>query len=142
MKTIYIDCNVLIDWLIDREPFSFYATTLISLTEAKEIESYVSALTLANTYYVIRKELNKKIAEEFLKDSLKLFRIIDLTADIVEISITNKYKNFEDDLHYYSAVENSIEYIITRSKKDFKSEDIMIMDAEEFISEYSNSITR
>jgi len=43
---------------MDREPFSYYAAKLITLTEEKKIKSLVSALTLANTYYIIRKELN------------------------------------------------------------------------------------
>jgi len=135
MKNIYIDCNILIDWLMDREPFSYYAAKLITLTEEKKIISKVSALTLANTYYIIRKELNTKIAEEFLKDSLKLFTIIDITGNIVKSAIENKFKDFEDDLHYQTALSNFIPYLITRNKKDFKNDKIKIMDAEEFIKE-------
>ena len=139
MKNVYVDCNILIDWLMDREPFSYYAAKLISLTEEKRIRSHVSALTLANTYYIIRKELNIKIAEEFLKDSLKLFNITDLTAGMVESAVQNKFKDFEDDLHYQTAVSNSISYLITRNKKDFKKDKIKIVDAEEFIKEFESA---
>ena len=136
MKNIYIDCNILIDWLMDRKPFSYYAAKLITLTEEKKIISNVSALTLANTYYIIHKELNKKIAEEFLKDSIKLFNIVDLTADMTKSAIKQKFKDFEDDLHYHTALSNSIPYLITRNKKDFKKDTIKIMDAEEFIRDF------
>ena len=133
MRRVYIDCNILLDWLLRREPYSFYATQLISLTEKKEIESYVSPLTLANAHYIIKKMLNEKVADQFTKDSLSLFRIADITADIVQKAISNKYHDFEDDLHYFTAVNNSIEFLITRNIKDFRQEKIKIMDAENFI---------
>ena len=133
MIKAYIDCNILIDWLLDREPFSFYATKIIELAENKEIEAYVSALTLANTYYVISKELNRKLADEFLKDSLKIFQFTDITKKTIKESIEKKHKDFEDDLHYQTAVENKLDYLITRNKKDFKKTNIMVVDSEEFL---------
>jgi len=62
----YIDCNILIDWLLDRGPYSFYAAKVIELIEQNKIKSYISPLILANTYYIVSKTLNKKIAEEFI----------------------------------------------------------------------------
>jgi predicted nucleic acid-binding protein len=133
MTKAYLDCNILIDWLLDREPFSFYATKIIELAENKEIEAYVSALTLANTYYIISKELNRKLADEFLKDSLKLFQFTDITKNTIKEAIEKKNKDFEDDVHYQAAVENKLDYLITRNKKDFKKTNIMVVDSEEFL---------
>jgi predicted nucleic acid-binding protein len=133
MIKAYIDCNILIDWLLEREPFSYYATKIIELAENKEIEAYVSALTLANTYYIISKELNRKVADEFLKDSLKLFQFIDITKNTIKEAIQKKNKDFEDDLHYHAAVVNKLDYLITRNKKDFKKTNIILADSEEFI---------
>ena len=132
MIKAYIDCNILIDWLLDREPYSYFASRIIQLTEQNKIESYISPLILANTYYIISKTLNKKVADEFVKDSLKLFKFIDMTEDIIRNAIDNKYKDFEDDLHYYTATAFSLDYLITRNKKDFRDEKIQIVDAEEF----------
>ena len=58
MIKAYIDCNILIDWLLEREPYSYYAAKVIEYTEEEKIISYISALTLANTYYIITKELS------------------------------------------------------------------------------------
>ena len=138
MTKIYIDCNILIDWLVDREPFSYYASKIIELTEKKKIESYISALTLASTYYLIAKELSKKIANQFLRDSATLFRFTDLPGSVIRKAIEKKYKDFEDDLHYYTAVEYKLDFLITRNKKDFKSENIVIIDAEEFVKLQDN----
>lgn len=136
MEKIYIDCNIIIDWLTDREPFSVYADELFTLIESRQVEGYVSPLALANTYYLLTKHFNKKIAYEFLNDCQELFKIIDLSKDIVIQAINNKYKDFEDDLHYYTARKNKIKYIITRNKKDFKTQEEKILTAEEYITYY------
>ena len=137
MKRVYVDCNILIDWLLEREPYSLYAAKLIELTETGEIESFVSAVTLANTYFIIRRTLNQKVADEFLKDSVSLFSFADITSNTITKAINNKYRDFEDDLHYYAAIDQSIEYLITRNKKDFRQEGIELLDAEQFVKRHS-----
>ncbi len=133
MIKAYIDCNILIDWLIDRDPYSYYAAKIIESTEEDKIKIYVSALTLANTYYIVSKKLDKRIADEFLKDSLTLFQFVNITEKAIKNAIEDRYKDFEDDLHYHTAVEFKLDYIITRNKKDFKNKKIKIVDSEEFL---------
>ena len=100
MDKLYIDCNILIDWLTDRFPFSIYAEKLISVIEKKKVAAFVSQLTLANAYYIVQKHNNKKLADEFLKDCLTLFNIIDITGSTTIKAIKERYKDFEDHLHY------------------------------------------
>ena len=142
MKKVYLDCNILIDWLLDREPYSYYASKVIELTEENKIISFVSGLTLANTYYIIKKELNKEIANEFLKDSLNLFKFLSITEFTIKKAISKQYKDFEDDLHYTASIENDIDYLITRNKKDFPKNKIKIVDAKEFLEINFNLLTK
>ncbi|NQT24760.1 PIN domain-containing protein [candidate division KSB1 bacterium] len=133
MDKLFIDCNILLDWLTDRPPFSQHAEKLLTLIEKNQVEGFVSPLTLSNTYYVLRKQTIKKIANEFLKDSRILFNIIDITKDITIEAIENKFKDFEDDLHYYTAQRNNLNFIITRNKSDFIKDKINILTAEEYL---------
>lgn len=140
MKSVYIDCNILIDWLLDREPFSSFSARLIELIETKKVNGYVSPLTIANTYYIISKEINKKIAYEFVYDCLKIFTITEINRQNIEEAIEYKFKDFEDDLHISIAHQLNIDHVITRNKKDFVSDKFQIVDAEEFIKIYENEI--
>jgi len=133
MIKAYIDCNILLDWLLDREPFSSYSAKIIELTETKKILGLVSPLTLANTYYVISKELNKKIADEFIIDSLRIFSVPGISLKNVKEAVSNKFKDFEDDVHSSIAAENNVDFLITRNKKDFKNDRFKVLDAEEFL---------
>lgn len=133
MIKAYIDCNILLDWLLDREPFSSYSAKIVELTENKKIISLVSPLTLANSYYIITKEINKKIADEFISDCLRIFPVIGITSKNVEEAVLNRYKDFEDDIHTSIAAENNVDYLVTRNKKDFRSEKFKVVNAEEFL---------
>ena len=133
MIKAYIDCNILLDWLLDREPFSSYSAKIIELIETRKILGLVSPLTLANTYYVISKELNKKIADEFILDSLRIFSVPGISLKNVKEAVTNKFRDFEDDIHSAIAAENNVDFLITRNKKDFKSDKFRVLDAEEFL---------
>lgn len=133
MEKLLIDCNILIDWLTDRPPFSVYADTLLGLIEKKIVQGFVSPLTLSNTYYILRKQTNKRIANEFLDDVKNLFDIVDVTKEITLLAIKNRYKDFEDDLHYQTAIKNNIDFLITRNKTDFLQDTIQIMTAEEYL---------
>ena len=133
MDKLLIDCTILIDWLTDRPPFSSYADRLLVLIENKIVQGFVSPLTLSNTYYILRKQTNKRIANEFLNDVKNLFRIIDITKGITLSAIENRYKDFEDDLHYQTAIKNNIDFIITRNKTDFLKDKIHIMTAEGYL---------
>lgn len=135
MKQVYLDCNIILDWIIDRQPFSLYAIELIDLIEKKKIKGFVSPLVLANCFYIIQREKGKEISKSFLQDSLKLFSFIDNTKTDLELAIKNGYKDFEDDLHYFSVINNQLNVIVTRNKKDFKSEKIQLFTAEEFLVE-------
>lgn len=133
MIKAYIDCNILLDWLLDREPFSSYSAKIIELIETRKILGLVSPLTLANTYYVISKELNKKIADEFILDSLRIFSVPGISLKNVKEAVANKFRDFEDDIHTSIAAENNVDFLITRNKKDFKSDQFKVLDAEEFL---------
>lgn len=133
MIKAYIDCNILLDWLLDREPFSSYSAKIIELIETRKILGLVSPLTLANTYYVISKELNKKIADEFILDSLRIFSVPGISLNNVKEAVANKFKDFEDDIHSSIAAENNVDFLITRNKKDFKNDQFKVLDAEEFL---------
>jgi len=55
MTDIFIDTDVIIDFLIDREPHSREAAIIFTLIEQKKLKGFVSSLTFSKLYYVLRK---------------------------------------------------------------------------------------
>ena len=135
MKQLFIDTNIVIDLLSRRELFYEYAAKLFSLADKKEVELYVSALTFANTNYILTKNNNADKARSILQKFKVLITVVELTDKVIELALNDKsFKDFEDGLQYYSALEADCDIMITRNLKDFKSAEIPVITAQTFIA--------
>lgn len=132
MPKILVDTNIVIDLLSKRENFYEEAQELFSLSE-KETILYVSALTFANTYYLLSKYLKPDKTKEILKKFKLLVKVLELNNKIIELALESDFKDFEDAIEYCTALENDIDFIITRNKKDFKKSKIPVMNAKEYL---------
>jgi len=138
MKNLFIDTNIVLDLLAKREPFYESSAKLFSLADRNVIQLSVSSLTFANTNYVLSKLKSTSEAKEILRKFKLLVHIVSLSEKIVDLALNNSaFKDFEDGLQYYSAIESNQDIIITRNQKDFKSSLLSIMSAEEFLSSLS-----
>ena len=135
MSRLLIDTNIVIDLLSKREEFYDEAADLFSRADKKELELTISSLTFANTNYIITKLKSSKEAREILRKFKVLVEILSLDDKITELALSDEnFSDFEDGLQYYSAIENQIDIIITRNKKDFKNSKIPVLTAKEFLS--------
>jgi predicted nucleic acid-binding protein len=135
MKKLFVDTNIVLDLLAKRPGFYTSSAKLFTLADQGEVKLSVSSLTFANTHYIIVKQEGKEKAIQILRDLELIVDIIDLTGKIVRLALNDKdFKDFEDGLQYYSALENGMEVIITRNQKDFKHSKLPVMNADQFLS--------
>ena len=135
MKKILIDTNIVIDLLSKRKDFYDDAATLFSQADKKQINLTISALTFANTNYILTKLKSAKEAREILRKFKVLVEVVSLDDKITELAWSDEtFPDFEDGLQYYSAIENDIDIIITRNKKDFKNSKLPVLTAKEFLA--------
>ena len=140
MKSLLIDTNIIIDLLAKREEFYSEAAQLFSLADRKEIKLKISSLSFANTNYILTRLKSAKEAREILRKFKVLVDILNLDDRIIELAISDeKFPDFEDGLQYYSAIENSVDIIITRNKKDFKKSKLPVLTAKEFLAKINAS---
>lgn len=134
MKRLFLDTNIIIDLLAKREPFYKQAAQIFSLADKSNIQIFVSALTFANTNYILLKEKKPEEAKAILRKLKLIVNVINLDDKILGLSLNDSdFKDFEDALQYYSAIENGIEIIITRNLKDFQKSKISVLTAEQFL---------
>ena len=135
MNRLLIDTNIVIDLLSKREKFYHEAAELFSRADKKELELAISSLTFANTNYILSKLKSPKDARQILRKFKVLVEVLSLDDKITELALSDeKFPDFEDGLQYYSAIENQIDIIITRNKKDFKNSNIPVLTAKEFLA--------
>ncbi len=135
MRRILVDTNIVIDLLAQRDEFYDEAAELFSLSDKKEITLVISSLTFANTHYILCKQSGAKQAREILRKFKVLVEILNLDDKIIALALSDEsFPDFEDGLQYYSAVENDVDVILTRNKKDFKNSKIPVLTAKEYLS--------
>ncbi|NQY08130.1 MAG: PIN domain-containing protein [Flavobacteriales bacterium] len=140
MKRLLIDTNIVIDLLAKREAFYPEAATLFSLADNNKISLAVSSLTFANTNYILSKLTSKKEARIILRKFKVLVDTLSLDDKTTELALADeRFPYFEDGLQYYSAIENQIDIIITRNKKDFKNSKLPVMTAKEYLAQRKSS---
>lgn len=130
---VLIDTNVILDVLYKRESFYKDSLNVWRLCETKQIDGYISALTIPNIVYVLRKELDSEKTLEIIKTISLVFNIYELKEDILIEAAELKYDDYEDALQAITALKLKCEYIITRNIKDFKESKIMAIKPCELI---------
>lgn len=134
MKKIFIDTDIVLDLLGQREPFYEDAAKLFSLADRGKIKLYVSSLTIANSNYVLSKLKSAKDARVILIKFKILVAVLELNDKIMELSLNDdSFSDFEDGLQYYTALENEADILITRNLKDFKISKIPAMTASQYL---------
>lgn len=135
MIRLLVDTNIVIDLLSKRDEFYVEAAELFSLADKKEIALKISALTFANTHYILSKLKSAIEARAILKKFKMLVELLNLDDKITELALSDdSFADFEDGLQYYTAQENEVNVIITRNKKDFKSSKLPVLTAKEFLA--------
>ncbi len=132
---IFIDTNVIIDLLAKRKPFYQESLKLFSLADSKQIEIKISALSLVNTHYILSDVMKLKNTRPIIGKFKVLVESFALNDKILELALNDpKFKDFEDGIQYYTALESQVNSIITRNLKDFKNSKIPVMSPKEFLA--------
>ncbi|MCP4137609.1 MAG: PIN domain-containing protein [bacterium] len=134
MKKIFVDSDIILDLFAQRDPFHAYAAELFSLIDSGKIRAFTSPIVFANLHYILRKLQNKNQAIKSLQKLKALVNILPVDGKIIDLALASGFKDFEDSIQYYAAVENGIQYLITRNVKDYKKADITILTAEEYLN--------
>lgn len=130
---IYLDTDIILDLLAERTPFYAPAAQLFALIEAGEIKGCVSPLIFANLYYLLRKLKSNHEARKILTRLKLLLTILPIDENIIELALQSDFKDFEDAIQYYTAVENNISVLVTRNKTDYKHAKMAVCSADEYL---------
>lgn len=132
-KRLFIDTNIILDFLGERKPFYEPIAKIATLAEKQKLTMVVSPISFATVNYFLTKFENPKIAREKLRKFKIISEICSIDVHTVEKALNSSIKDFEDALQYFSATESDCKIIITRNGKDFKKSLIPVMTADEFL---------
>lgn len=133
MQKLFLDTNVIIDFLGERENFYEPAAKILTLADKKKIKILTSPTSISNAYYILAKYEDSKSVLEKIRKFKVLCSISMMNDEVVEKALNSNFKDFEDAMQYFSAVASNCDLIITRNEKDFKNALIPVMNAESYL---------
>ena len=137
MKTkLFLDANVVIDLLGERDPFYKAVARIATLADKGEINIVVSALTYSILFYLLSKFEDREVVKEKIRKFKVIAETSDLTDKIIEKGLSSKFSDFEDALQYHCALMMNCDIVITRNGKDFKGSEIPVLSPDEFLVYY------
>ena len=133
MSKAFIDTDVILDFMIAREPFAMDAARIFTLSEKKKISICTTGLVFSNAYYVLRKLGPHKKVIEKLTQLARLVEIIGLSKAAVNQALESEFGDFEDALQYYAALSQNVTIIITRNTKDYKHSELAVLAPDQYL---------
>ena len=136
MKRVFIDTNILLDLLLERQPWVSQASVLFSMADRKELDllccslSFSTAIYLMNRLKYSRKEIISKLT---IVKSLCTVTTVD--TSVIDRVLQSDFADLEDGLQYYSALAANAELILTRNKKDYTFSNIPVLSPTEYLNE-------
>lgn len=133
MEKVFVDTDIILDLLSKREPFYIHAARLFSASDRNEIKICVSSLSFANLNYILSKGHSNHQAKKMLFRFKTLVTVLAVTDKVIELALSSDFKDFEDGIQYFTAAEENIKTLLTRNLKDYKTAEISVMTAEQFL---------
>ncbi len=130
---VLIDTNVILDVLCNRAEFVADSSKVWKLCEVEKIEGYISALSVPNIVYILRKELTPQKTKEIIGQIMMIFRIIDLKSSDLKNAAQMLSADFEDAVQMCCASRIKADYIITRNIRDFQNSRIIALKPSELL---------
>jgi len=111
---IFADTNIIIDFIEQRPLQITYTNQIFLSAEKNDIEVSFSESVLVNAWYITG--LERQIIR-----LLPLINIISSNSKTFQKAFNSSFIDKEDAILYYSALENDLNYFVTRNEKDFKN---------------------
>lgn len=133
MKVLF-DTNVILDVLLDREPFAEDAALLLAKVEQSEIIGFICATTITTIHYLATKALGPQVAAGHIQSLLSLFVVAPVNRVVLENASAAKFADFEDAVICAAASHAGAKYLVTRNIGDFKNSTLPVFDPKEFLN--------
>lgn len=132
MKVLF-DTNVVLDVMLDRDPFVEPTSQLMTLIENGKISGLLCATTVTTIHYLSTKVMGTVKAQNKIKDLLMLFEIAAVNRSVIEDALVVKFSDFEDAVLYQAARHAGVEAIVTKDLKGFKRSILPIYSPDEML---------
>lgn len=130
---VLIDTNVILDVLCGRAEFLEASSKVWKYCEVNKLSGIISALSIPNIVYILRKELDPNKTKEIIDRLLLIFDVAELKADDLRKAADMKASDYEDAVQMCCAARINADFIVTRNVRDFVSSPVPAVKPSELL---------
>jgi predicted nucleic acid-binding protein len=134
MNSVLVDTNVLLDVLLRRQPFVEDAQRIWSIVERGQIQGLVSAVSILNVNYIVRRLASRQEAERAVKGILAVFQVVPVDRELLSRAIEAHFPDFEDAVQSACADRGAAGCIVTRNERDFARSSVPAIAPDAFLA--------
>ncbi len=128
-----LDTNVILDALLERPPWNTDATTLWQAKLDMQFVAYVTATSITDIFYIIRRYAGHEKAWQAVYSSLDQLTAVPVGIDELRLATTLEGDDFEDNLQIACAISGQLDLIVTRNLAGFSGNNIPILTPQEML---------
>ncbi|NJN60143.1 MAG: PIN domain-containing protein [Coleofasciculaceae cyanobacterium RL_1_1] len=133
---VLIDTNIVLDFLLQREPFFQDADLLFQAIDAGQVIGYVTATTLTDIFYISRKHTRSvDQARQAVAEMLAAMVICPIDRAVLELAFHSGLVDFEDAVQIFGAVAQGLDVILTRDNRGFLSSPIPVLSVQDLLKQ-------
>jgi predicted nucleic acid-binding protein len=131
---LLLDINVLLDVLLQRDPWAEPAANLLTRIERGEAEGFIAGHTLTTIHYVVSRARDRQLAAAAVTDLLRFMEVIPIEKMDFSQALVLPMEDFEDAVQAAAALKIGVDYIVTRDEKGFGGLSIPSLNSGEILS--------
>jgi len=120
MKNIFVDCDILLDVGLKRQPFYHASSELLNYLEAHPNTGFIAWHSISNVFYIFSKATTQEEAKNFILELCQFVQIVPTSNTEVLYAANLPMKDFEDALQCAAAIACDAEVIVTRNLEDYQ----------------------
>ncbi len=130
---VLIDTNVILDWLMAREPNSTDAKFIMEQCLFDEVDGYVASHSSSDLFFILRKDYSVEKRKKLLSLLCEGMNVVPEDKDmILSVLHREEWRDLEDGLQMQCAKNEEVDYIITQNLKDFRHSEIRAFSEKQF----------
>ncbi len=117
---LLLDINLLLDVLLQREPWAESAASLLTRIERGEASGFVAGHTLTTIHYVVSRARDRQLAAAAVTDLLRFLEVVPIEKVDFSQALVLLTDDFEDAVQAAAALKIGADYIVTRDEEGFR----------------------
>jgi predicted nucleic acid-binding protein len=128
---VLFDTNVVLDVVLDRQPFRETAAQLLARVERRELTGFLGATTLTTLYYLVAKVSGKATARATIRDLLGIFQVATVDREVLSRAVDSPLGDFEDAVLAEAGMSQTVDAVVTRDPDGFRNSGLSVLSPQQ-----------